>query len=530
MASPHPTTKAESLDQAISHTSSSKLTVTERYNELLAEQASQPDKVFIDGYELREHDPNLIVLNHDDQEHPRGWVTAKKVRSTTILAGCCFLSPFSSTIFAPSIHLLMRDLNITDSTLGALQVSIFLFAMSFGLLFSAPLSEKYGRVPVIHFGNFIFIVFSIGGGFSQTPAQFCICRFIAGLGGAAPISVVGGFVADVWDLETRPKASGLAMLGPVLGPVIGPVCGGWMSEEISWRWTLWIPAIASAILSALGLVFLPESYAPVVLEKKLLKAQKADPTAMLYTVMDIQGRPSGSAALISDLIRPFVYLVLDPALLLASLFYSVVFGTIYLIIVTYADVFGVGYGHSVGIVGTDFLAAGIGMIIGTLGTIKAMEAIFKRDVASGQIKYKPESRLLSCFVGGTLLVGGLFMYGFTATRTHFMVPLVAVLIMMAGGINITLALQLYAVDGFKFPASANAAISFLRCLFAGAFPLFGEKLFARLGLDWGVGLLGFLVLGIGCPLIILLYIFGVKLRAIGVARMERFEGSQKAAQ
>lgn len=71
MASPHPTTKAESLDQAISHTSSSKLTVTERYNELLAEQASQPDKVFIDGYELREHDPNLIVLNHDDQEHPR---------------------------------------------------------------------------------------------------------------------------------------------------------------------------------------------------------------------------------------------------------------------------------------------------------------------------------------------------------------------------------------------------------------------------------------------------------------------------
>ena len=108
----------------------------------------------------------------------------------------------------------MRDLKITDSTLGALQVSIFLFAMAFGLLFSAPLSEKYGRVPVIHFGNFIFVVFSIGGGFAQTPVQFSICRFIAGLGGSAPISVVGGFVADVWDLETRPKASGLAMLGP----------------------------------------------------------------------------------------------------------------------------------------------------------------------------------------------------------------------------------------------------------------------------------------------------------------------------
>lgn len=71
MATPNPTEKTKSLDQAVSHTFSSKLTVIERYHELLAEQVSQPDKVFIDGYELREHDPNLVVLNHDDQEHPR---------------------------------------------------------------------------------------------------------------------------------------------------------------------------------------------------------------------------------------------------------------------------------------------------------------------------------------------------------------------------------------------------------------------------------------------------------------------------
>jgi hypothetical protein len=101
------------------------------------------------------------------------------------------------------------------------------------------------------------------------------------------------------------------------------------------------------------------------------------------------------------------------------------------------------------------------------------------------------------------------------------------------------------IDSFKFPASAVAAISFLRCLFAGAFPLFGEKLFARLGLDWGVGLLAFLVLGVGLPLVALvcyhtphtkltlttpsqLYTFGARLRATGVQRMERFESSKKA--
>ena len=274
-----------------------------------------------------------------------------------------------------------------------------------------------------------------------------------------------------------------------------------MSERVSWRWTLWIPAIASALLSIAGILLLNESYAPKVLQNKLRREQKTRPSAELYTVLDLQPRFTGPTALVNAFVRPLVYLALDPALLLASLFYSVVFGVVYLIIVTYADVFGRGYGHSVGIVGTDFLAAGIGMLLGTFATIRAMEAIFKRDTTSGQMKYKPESRLVSCLVGGTLLVGGLFMYGFTATRTHFMVPLVAIMLMMAGGMNIQLALQLYAIDAFKFPASAVAAISFLRCMFAGAFPLFGEKLFDTLGLDWGVGLLGFLVLGLGLPLV-----------------------------
>lgn len=66
-----------------------------------------------------------------------------------------------------------------------------------------------------------------------------------------------------------------------------------------------------------------------------------------------------------------------------------------------------------------------------------------------------------------------------------------------------MAIQLYAVDGFKFPASAFASISVLRCLFAGVFPLFGPKLFEELGVDWGVGLLAFLTLGVGLPLVLI---------------------------
>lgn len=267
-----------------------------------------------------------------------------------------------------------------------------------------------------------------------------------------------------------------------------------------------------------------EPYAPQVLRVKVQKLRKARPDDNLYTVLDITSQATGPRSLLIQVIRPLVYLVFDPALLLASTFNSIVFGIVYLVIVTLADVFGRGYGHSVGIVGTDFLACGVGMIIGTFATIKAMDAIFKRDSTTGKMMYQPESRLLSCVVGITLMSGGLFMYGFSALRTHFMVPLIGIAIFTCGSMNIMMAIQLYSVDGFAFPASAFAAISVLRCLFAGAFPLFGPRLFESLGVDWGVGLLAFLALGLGVPMVALLYFFGARLRKIGVERMDRFEG------
>ena len=116
---------------------------------------------------------------------------------------------------------------------------------------------------------------------------------------------------------------------------------------------------------------------------------------------------------------------------------------------------------------------------------------------------------------------------------------------------------------FKFSASAFASsmtvvlpgfsqaltslVSALRFLFVGAFPLFGLKLFEKLGVDWGIALLAFLVLGLGLPLLLLvsmtlslscteedilvmpmqLYLFGPKLRKLGAERMDKFVGSAK---
>ncbi|KAG9193419.1 hypothetical protein G6011_03454 [Alternaria panax] len=275
----------ESMDVESSG-SSPRRTVARAYQQLLTDQVSQPDRIFIGGDELKHLDPNFVALDEDTQEYIRVILANRQESPRNPYCGRLLFPPTVCKHHVRTIHPVMGDMGIKDSTVGDLHASIFIFALTLGLLFIAPLGEKYSAAAIIHIGNFFFGAFSLGGGCSQIAAQFSVCSLFAGFGESAAVAVVGGLVFDVGDLAARQKASGLH-------------------------------------------------------------------------------RPTGHAALVNAFVRPLAYLVLDQALLLASKFYSVVFG--------------VRYGHSVGIVAAGFLAAGIGMLLGTFATIRTMEAIFRRD-------------------------------------------------------------------------------------------------------------------------------------------------------
>ena len=63
-------------------------------------------------------------------------------------------------------------------------------------------------------------------------------RFLAGLGGSAPLSIGGGVIGDLFDAEHRGQAIAIYSLAPLLGPSIGPVAGAWIAEKSTWRWVV----------------------------------------------------------------------------------------------------------------------------------------------------------------------------------------------------------------------------------------------------------------------------------------------------
>lgn len=81
-----------------------------------------------------------------------------------------------------------------------------------------------------------------------------IFRFLAGFGGAAPQSLGGGVVGDLWSPEDRGMAMSVYSLAPLVGPSTGPLLGGWIAERVQWQWVFWSVSIADAAVQVIGFV------------------------------------------------------------------------------------------------------------------------------------------------------------------------------------------------------------------------------------------------------------------------------------
>ncbi len=64
-----------------------------------------------------------------------------------------------------------------------LSLSIFILASAFGPFLAGPLSEMYGRRPVLQLFNLFYLCFNTACGFATSSVQLIVCRFFAGFGG-----------------------------------------------------------------------------------------------------------------------------------------------------------------------------------------------------------------------------------------------------------------------------------------------------------------------------------------------------------
>lgn len=128
-------------------------------------------------------------------------------------------SPMASSLCAPGTSLTLEDYGITSKTTGTLMISIYVLGYAVGPLFLAPLSEMFGRVPVINASNLFFNAFILGCSFAPNMPSLIIMRLLAGIGGSAIMTIVSAVIGDVFAVHERATASCIVIGTPSLAPV-----------------------------------------------------------------------------------------------------------------------------------------------------------------------------------------------------------------------------------------------------------------------------------------------------------------------
>lgn len=120
-----------------------------------------------------------------------------------------------------------------------LPASMFLIGFVFGPLIFAPLSESYGRKPVVLAAFMLYIVVTVVCPFAPTWPVFLFFRFLAGTFAAPPLSVMGGLIADVYNDETARGRAMTAWSGAtIIGALSAPIISGF-TRQYGWRWPIW---------------------------------------------------------------------------------------------------------------------------------------------------------------------------------------------------------------------------------------------------------------------------------------------------
>ncbi|KAB0628145.1 multidrug effflux MFS transporter [Acinetobacter gandensis] len=175
-----------------------------------------------------------------------------------LIALLATIGPIGIDMYLPSIPAMAASLGSNE---GAIQLSLMTFfvGLMLGQLMYGPLSDKFGRKPLIYLGLSIYILGSIGCTFAQSVEQLQYIRFVQGLGGSIGMVIAFAIIKDQFQGPAMGKMMSmvLAILG--LSPVAAPLIGDGLQALGSWRNIFIFLAVYAAIVLAAVAVLLPET-------------------------------------------------------------------------------------------------------------------------------------------------------------------------------------------------------------------------------------------------------------------------------
>jgi len=185
-------------------------------------------------------------------------MTAPRRPSLTLLAAVTALGFCALHMVVPALPLLARVFDDTPAHVQ-LVLTLYLAGIAGGQVVYGPLSDRFGRRPVLIAGLVTFLVGTLLCGVAWSVTALVVGRVLEGSGACAGIVLGRAIIHDVYEREAAARGIAIVMMAMTLPPAISPAVGAYLAEWVDWRAIFALLAVLGAIVLGLTAARLGET-------------------------------------------------------------------------------------------------------------------------------------------------------------------------------------------------------------------------------------------------------------------------------
>lgn len=189
---------------------------------------------------------------------PREVPRAERPAAVVLLVVLAALAPLSVDMFLPSMPEMADQFGTSEATMQ-LAVTLFIVSFAGSQLVYGPMSDRYGRRPLLTFGLLLFTVGGVAALTAQSAEWLIAARVVQGLGGGAAPALSQAIVLDVFGRERAARVIGYFAIVLPLAPAAAPVIGSGLHAATGWEGVFWTLALLGAALLIGYRLLIPET-------------------------------------------------------------------------------------------------------------------------------------------------------------------------------------------------------------------------------------------------------------------------------
>jgi len=168
------------------------------------------------------------------------------------------IAPISLYMLVPALPELARTFG-ADISIAQMTVSLYMVGLAFSQLIMGPLSDKFGRRPVLLAGLGLMVIAGIGSSFAISLPQLIAARFFQALGGATGMVMSRAIIRDLYPRERVGAMISLVIAVMMIAQMLSPLAGGLLETGFGWRAIFYVVTASSVVVTLAIAFFLPET-------------------------------------------------------------------------------------------------------------------------------------------------------------------------------------------------------------------------------------------------------------------------------